>query len=102
MVVYHPGTLRSTTREDPEHSPFWAALGPARVSIPESLAPGETWFGEFVLRFHDRYWPDAIWGDEEMMTPIADPSAAQLKKDSTAPENMDKNMNYTGYGGLED
>ena len=58
--------------------------------------------GDFVLRFHERYWPDAIWGDEEMMKPIENPSAAQLNKDSTAPEEMDPDMNYTGWGGLEE
>lgn len=32
------------------------------------LQAGEEWVAEFVLRWHNSWWPTPIWGDTEMGT----------------------------------
>eukprot|EP00210_Caulerpa_lentillifera_P000344 g337.t1 len=44
-------------------------LGRGSVSVPIKLAPGEEWEGEFVLRHHNEYWKEPIFGFQDGMPP---------------------------------
>eukprot|EP00955_Chlamydomonas_euryale_P069183 360343-Chlamydomonas_euryale.AAC.1 len=98
MMVYHPGGLEEGSRADSEASRFWAAVGTGTTSVPLSLAAGDEWCGEFVVRFHNRYWKEPVFG-EEVMHPIAGIPAEQLEQDGDG-EELTGDENYGTVGGL--
>ncbi len=66
---------------------------------PRRLAPGEEWSGEFVVRFHDRYWKDPVWGADSMH-PITGIPAELLEQDGDGEAGADGEQNFGGVGGL--
>ncbi|WIA17434.1 hypothetical protein OEZ85_014284 [Tetradesmus obliquus] len=66
-VVWHPGALGLPGLElEPR---FFAQVGAGRLALPKKLAPGKKWRGEYVIRYHPRYWDPPVF-DSEGMQPM--------------------------------
>eukprot|EP00798_Chlamydomonas_sp_ICE-L_P025961 gene25961-11645_t len=64
VIAYHPGLTHEGTPEmTADTSRFWAKLGVGNVSSPLTLQPGEMWTGEYVIRQHNKYWEEPIFGE---------------------------------------
>ncbi|GLC44197.1 hypothetical protein PLESTB_000752300 [Pleodorina starrii] len=51
--------------EAPEYDRV-ATLGTGYVAATKKLAPGDEWYAQSVIRFHERYWRSPIFGDDSM------------------------------------
>ena len=59
-VLLSQSSLRGVVPLDLSHQ--MTMLGRGRVTVPARLAPGEKWEGEYVLRHHDHYFREPVFG----------------------------------------
>jgi hypothetical protein len=48
---------------------YQATILTSTAALPCRLAPGKKWRGEYVIRYHPRYWDPPIW-DSDGMQPM--------------------------------
>lgn len=83
-VVWHPGGLGVPGLEvEPR---FFAQIGAGRLARPKTLAPGEQWKGEYVVRYHEQYWEPPIF-DRDAAQPM--PKLVTQRDDADDREDID-------------
>ncbi|KAG2428247.1 hypothetical protein HYH02_014429 [Chlamydomonas schloesseri] len=76
-----------------------ACIGTGYLASMKKLAPGKVWYAESVIRFHNRYWTQPIFGDDSM--PPLPPIPTELLEGAGDEDDEFADIPAGGPGGEE-
>lgn len=66
LLLHQPGVMDAAERALADHLTM---LGRGRVTVPAVVQPGEKWEGEVVLRHHEGFYEEPVFGYDEGIPP---------------------------------